>query len=81
MTVNFASNGSVVETEAEINFSELPKSVDTYIAGNFKDYKKIEAIKITDSKGSVTFETKLSKGKNSIELLFDKGGKFLKKTA
>ncbi len=80
ITVDFAGDGAVIETEVEVTFAELPKSVDTYIAGHYKDYKKIEAIKITDQKGAVTFETKLSKKKSTIELLFDQNGNFLKKT-
>ncbi len=81
ITVDFAGDGAVLETEVEITFAELPKTVDSYIDGHYKDYKKIEAIKITDQKGTVTFETKLSKKKTTVELLFDKDGKFLKKTA
>ncbi|KAB2907554.1 MAG: PepSY-like domain-containing protein [Ignavibacteriales bacterium] len=79
--VVFEPNGKVMETEKEVSFSVLPKSAGDYIAAHFKGYQKVKAVEITNSAGTVTYEAKVQKGKDKQELLFDKSGKFLKKTA
>ena len=73
-SVVFDATGHLVETEVEIKVDELPSDVKDYIAKNCKDAKIKEATKITDSKGTVTYEAEI-KGK---DLIFDTTGKFIK---
>jgi len=68
--------GNIIETEIEIMLSELPKSVTEYIKTNHKGQTIKEATKISDSKGTITYEVEI-KGK---DLIFDRNGSFIKST-
>jgi len=69
MSLLYDASGSLLETEVEIAFSELPQAVQAALKG-----KKVkETAKITDAKGMVTFEAEV-KGK---DLMFDTQGKEL----
>lgn len=70
------ASGNVVETETEIELSQLPAGVLDYVKQNYKGQSAKEAAKITDAKGTVTYEVEI-KGK---DLIFDSNGKFLKET-
>jgi uncharacterized cupredoxin-like copper-binding protein len=78
-TVTFESNGKVVEIEMSITEKELPEGIESYIAKNYAGFKITESAKITDSKGVVTFEAEITKGKLKHDLMFDNSGKFLEK--
>lgn len=69
------ASGNVLETEVEIEISQLPKGVAEYVKTNYKSSIK-EAAKITDANGSVSYEAEI-KGK---DLLFNSNGKFVKET-
>ncbi len=69
------ASGNVIETEVEIEISKLPKGVAEYVKTNYKSSIK-EAAKITDAKGSITYEAEI-KGK---DIIFDSNGKFIKET-
>lgn len=71
--------GSILETEVEIAVKELPAAVTEYIAKNYAGYKTEEAAKITDHKGTVTYEAEVEKGKEEFDLIFDSNGGFVKK--
>jgi hypothetical protein len=73
-SVVFDATGNLVETEVEIKVEELPSGANDYIAKNYKDTKIKKATKITDAKGTVTYEAEI-KGK---DLIFDSTGKFIK---
>jgi hypothetical protein len=75
------SNGNLMETEVEIKLSELPETVKSALAKDFKDYKLNEIEKATDSKGVISYEFEAKKGKEKLEFVFDLGGKLLKKEA
>lgn len=72
-SVVLTSKGNIVETEVEIITAQLPKKVMDYLRTNFKNEKIKEAAKITDAKGTVTYEAEI-KGK---DLLFDANGNFI----
>ena len=76
----FSADGKLLETEQEISKSALPKSISDYISKNYADYKVSEAAKITDDKGTLTYEAEVSKGKEKMDLIFDAAGNFVKKT-
>lgn len=75
----FSADGKLLESEVEIKTSELPKAVTDYVANNYAGYKLDEAAKITSADGKITFEAEVKKGKESIDLLFDDKGTFIKK--
>lgn len=73
-SVLFDANGNILETEIEIEVSQLPKSVSEYVATHFHGEKIKDAAKITDAKGVVTYEAEM-KGK---DLIFDSKGNFIR---
>ncbi len=79
MSLLMDASGKVLENEAEIETSELPKSVTDYVAKNYAGYKLDEAAKITDAAGVVTFEAEMKKGKEEFDAVFDSSGTFIKK--
>ncbi len=69
-------SGSVLETEVEIELSQLPAGVIEYVKTNYNGQNVKEAAKITDANGVVTYEAEI-KGK---DLIFDSTGKFIKES-
>ncbi len=67
-------SGNTVETEVEIELSDLSATLKEYVAKNYPGKKIKEAAKITDAKGVVTYEAEVD-GK---DLIFDNSGNFLK---
>ncbi|TDE29284.1 hypothetical protein E0I61_08970 [Flavobacterium ranwuense] len=68
--------GKIIEMETEIQITELPKNVTDYVKKHYTGQKNVEAAKITDVNGKVTFEAEI-KGK---DLIFDSNGNFIKAT-
>ena len=66
--------GNIIETEVEIELNQLPKGVLEYVKANYKGQKVKEAAKITDAKGTVTYEAEIK----GMDILFDSTGKFIK---
>ncbi len=73
-SVVYDAAGHLIETETEINVKELPPAVKDYVSKNYKDAKIKEASKITDAKGTVTYEAEIKEK----DLIFDSKGKFIK---
>lgn len=69
------ANGNLLETEVEISPEQLPTAVKDYIAKNLPGKKAKEASKITDAKGTVTYEAEI----NEVDYIFDANGSFMKK--
>lgn len=66
MSVVYDGNGSLLETEVEIAFSDLPKAAQEALKG-----KKVkETAKITNAKGIVTYEAEVRRK----DLMFDAQG-------
>lgn len=79
MSVIFDKDGKVMETETAIEISQLPKGVEKCVMDNYKGFKISGAAKIVNSKGEVTYEAEVLKGKVKKDLLFDVDGKPEKK--
>lgn len=79
ISVVFDGSGNIVETEKEIKQNELPVPIQNILRSEYKDYELEEVARI-DSKGGITFETELEKGKQSFEIIFDPTGKLISKT-
>ncbi len=73
-SVVFDAKGNLLETEIEINVSELPKSASEYVAKKYPKYKIAEASKIIDATGAVTYEAAVG----DTDLIFDSNGLFIK---
>ncbi len=73
-SVLFDAQGGIIETEIEIEISELPNGIVDYVKTNYKGQSVKEAAKITDTKGTLTYEAEIK----GMDLLFDSNGKFIK---
>ncbi|HNW51603.1 MAG TPA: PepSY-like domain-containing protein [Prolixibacteraceae bacterium] len=77
MSVVFDAAGNLIETETEIEESELPQAIKATLAKDFAGYKIDDAVK-AEAKGVVTYEMEAKKEKKEFELVFDANGKLLK---
>ncbi|MBL4677399.1 MAG: PepSY-like domain-containing protein [Mucilaginibacter sp.] len=77
MSALFKADGSLSETEKEIETTELPGSAMAYLKDHYKGVKIKEAAKITKANGEVNYEAEV-KGK---DVLFDSKGSFIKVAA
>ncbi len=68
------AKGKVLETENEIQVSDLSKSITDYVAKNYPNQKIKGAAKITDAEGVVTYEAEVK----GLDLLFSDKGNFIK---
>ena len=75
-SVLFDAQGNILETEVEIELSQLPSGILDYVKANYKGQSVKEAAKITDAKGTITYEAEIK----GMDLLFDTKGKFIKET-
>lgn len=73
-SVLFDANGNIIETEVEIELSQLPAGIVEYVKTHYSGQKVKEGAKITDTKGVITYEAEIK----GMDLLFDSNGKFLK---
>jgi hypothetical protein len=74
MSALYDGNGNRQETETDINVSDLPTSVQDYIANNYPGKKIKEAAVITKANGEVNYEAEV----NDMDVLFAQDGKFIK---
>ena len=74
MSALFDANGTMEESEMEIQVSELPAAVTNYVKTNHSGATIKEAAKLTKANGEVQYEAEV-KGK---DLIFDANGNFVK---
>lgn len=74
ISVVYDANGTLLETETEIEPNELPAGISDYVKAHYKGRKIKEASKITDAAGLVTYEAEIK----GMDLIFDSTGGFLK---
>lgn len=68
------AKGNIIETEVEIELNQLPKGVLSNVKSKYAGHKAKDAAKITDAKGTVTYEVAIK----GLDLIFDSNGKFVK---
>ncbi len=68
------AQGNIVETEVEIELTQLPKDILDYVKTHYAGKQAKESAKITDAKGTVTYEVEIK----GMDLIFDNNGKFIK---
>ncbi len=71
----FDATGALLETEVEISVKDLPSTASDYLAKNVAGRKIKEAAKITDNKGTVTYEAEV----DETDYIFESNGNFIKK--
>lgn len=67
-------NGEILETETEIETTDLPKAALSYIETNCKGRKIKEAAKIMTANGTINYEAEV----NNKDFIFDANGLFIK---
>lgn len=75
MSILYAADGTILETEMAIKVMELPSPVLTYLKDHYKGNSIKDAAKITKANGTVNYEA----GVNGMDIIFDANGNFLKK--
>ena len=80
MSALFDSKGNLLETESTITEGGLPQAIKSVLAKDYSTFK-VKKIEKNEAKGIVKYEVVVVKGKKSTELIFDAGGKQLKKEA
>jgi hypothetical protein len=78
ISVVFDGLGAVVESEHEIKKSELPAAILDVLKKDYADFELEEAARI-ETKGVITYEAEVEKGKMLLELVFDVTGKLIEK--
>jgi hypothetical protein len=66
--------GNIIETEVEIELSQLPQGILDHVRLHYAGKKIKETAKITDAKGIITYEVEIK----GLDLIFDGNGKFIK---
>ncbi|MEO6133452.1 MAG: PepSY-like domain-containing protein [Saprospiraceae bacterium] len=79
-SANFEPNGKWLETEEEIEVSDLTAAVHTALKNDFAGYKVSEASKIESAENGYTYEAEIEKGEESWDVIFTAEGKVLSKT-
>ena len=74
MSAVMMPNGSIIETETDINISELPVKAAAYVQEHYPGKQIKEASKIVTADRSINYEARVD-GK---DLIFDADGKFIK---
>lgn len=73
ISVVYSGDGTLLETESEIDTGELPSPVKEYINSHYKNARISEAAKIVKKDGKVIYEAEV----NKKDLLFDASGALL----
>jgi hypothetical protein len=77
--VSIDSIGNLKETEMDMKVSELSKEIQDFVAKNYPDHTVTEAAQIIYPDGKPMYEVEITRGKDSMDLLFDNSYKFIKK--
>jgi hypothetical protein len=67
-------SGNLIKTSTSISVSELPNSVNDYVAKNYGNDKITEAERISEANGQMKYEAKVKDN----HLCFDSNGNFIK---
>ena len=70
----YEDNGTMTESEQEMKVTDLPATIQAYLAEHYKGKKIKSAAKITKADGTVNYEANV----NGKDAMFDASGKFLK---
>lgn len=79
-SANFKSDGTWMETEYEIEESELPAAVKQTLDNEFASYE-IEEVEISETREGKVFELQMEKDDTDVDVAISPVGKVLKKEA
>ena len=77
-SANFLTDGSWVETEMEINISELPAAVATAVKTKHPGATILKVYKIDNAKGDLTYEAEIKTGNKKQEMILKADGTIIK---
>lgn len=77
-SANFLTDGSWVETEMEINMSELPAAVTAAVKTKHPGATISKVYKIDNAKGELTYETEIKTGNKKQEMILKADGTIIK---
>jgi hypothetical protein len=78
-SATFNPEGKWVETETEIEASQLPQAIQQAVAKQFAGYKTKEASQVENEKNGSLYEVEVAKGKEIVEISFSPKGDVLGK--
>lgn len=78
-TSYFDKAGNWLETELEIDKSELPEAISNTIAEKLNDYSIIDIELVKTADDQIFYEIDLKKGDKIYDILFNDSGKILRK--
>lgn len=73
----FDKNGKWIQTETEINISDLPSNAKATITKKFKNFKIIEVESLEDTSGNF-YVIKIKNGKKEMEVTTNLKGEFIR---
>lgn len=79
ISVVMNSDAEILETETEMEISDLPANIAEYVSENYEGFVISEAAKIELKNGEMLYEAEITKGDIHKDLLFDSKGKIEKK--
>lgn len=79
MSTSYDPSGKWLQTETDIQVTELPSAVTASIHKDFPDHKINEASKISSLKYGTCYEAEVQKGKEQLDIVFSAEGKLLSK--
>ena len=77
-SANFLTDGSWVETEAEISMADVPAAVKTAVEKKYPGAVISKVYKIDNSKGELTYEAEIKTGGKKKELVLKADGTIIK---
>jgi len=78
ISANFTSDGNWVETEREIQVSQLPKGVKDAIQKQYPNWKITETDKTDTAKNGIIYEADIKSGAQKKEVAFKEDGTVVK---
>ncbi len=80
ISARFDSNGKWIETETEIEKTQLPQAIQVIIINQFAGWKIIEATLVDDVKHGKCYEVEIKKEKEKFDVLLTPDGQLISKT-
>jgi len=77
-SANFTADGTWVETEHEIQISDLPTMIKSSVETDYAGFE-IGEIEISEKVNGIFYEIEFEQGEEKIELVFDNKGTLVKK--
>jgi hypothetical protein len=78
ISANFLTDGTWVETEAEITGAEIPDMVANAVNTKHPGATLLKVYKIETAKGKTTYEAEIKSGNKKLELIINEDGKVIK---